>query len=193
MHPGSILTPAQDLHADERQELEHKKDSCSGSNVDTHIAERLSHLGPKFPVDNDKITHQQVGLNSRTTISHIFGGSSGHTVCYPAAKNLVKHGFKEPFLFPGYDFSPLLPAKIGECGVLFWLDEKRQEWVDHKENNGPYHLFLHPGSGDYSYFGLYECVWKEQMSQNEWLSQSQAVSQSLVDQAQWHLLTNGLR
>jgi hypothetical protein len=184
MHPGNILTPAQDLHADERQEFEHKKDSYSGSNVDTRIAERLSDLGPNFPVDNDKITHQRVGLNSRPTISHIFGGSSGQTVCYIARKNQVKHGFEEPFLFPGYDFSPLLPAKIGECGVLFWLDEKLQKWVDHNGNKGPYHLFLHRGPGDYSYFGLYDCNWIEQMSQNEWLSQSQAVSRSSMYQAQ---------
>jgi len=146
---------------------------------------RLSTLGSNFLIDNDRITRQRIGPNSRATMSFIFGGDRARTVCYPAVERRQAHGFLEPFLFPRYDFNPLLPARIGECGIFFGLDKKLEEWVDDQGGKGPYHLFLHHNSEDYYYFGLYDCVRIEQVSKDEWRSQSHRVSQGSACHVRW--------
>jgi len=152
---------------------------------DALLDRRLSTLGSNFQIDNDRITHQRVGPNSRATMSYIFGGDRARMVCYPAVDRRQVHGFLEPFLFPKYDFNPLLPARIGECGIFFGLDKKLEEWVDDQGGKGPYHLFLHHNSEDYRYFGLYACVRIEQVSKVEWRSQPDKVSQDSAYCVQW--------
>jgi len=149
---------------------------------DALLNRRLSTLGPNFPVDNGRITHQHSGPNSRATMSYIFGGDRVRTVCYPGLERRRAHGFQEPFFFPSYNPNPLLPARMGEGGILFQLDGKLENWVDDQGGRGPYHLFLHRNLENHCYFGIYNCVRIDQVSKDEWLSQSRKVRWSSVRQ-----------
>lgn len=132
---------------------------------------RLSAVGPDFEVDNDRITHHQVGPNSRATMSHIFGGNPQRMISYPSPEKRRAHGFTSALLFPSRRFNPLLPTKIGERGLLFRLDQKLDQWVDNEGGAGPYHLMMHHTPDDYCYFGIYEFVRVDPVTKDEWLAQ----------------------
>ena len=133
---------------------------------------RLLAVGPDFEVDNDRITHQHIGPNSRGTMSRIFGGNPQRMISYPSSEKRRVHGFTSALLFPSRNFNPLLPTKIGERGLLFRLDQKLNQWVDNEGGAGPYHLMMHHTSDDYCYFGVYEFVRVDPVTKEEWLVQS---------------------
>jgi len=142
---------------------------------DTLLDKRLLAVGPDFEVDNDRITHHQVGPNSRATMSRIFGGNPQRMISYPSPEKRRAHGFTSPLLFPSRSFNPHLPTKIGERGLLFRLDQKLAQWVDNEGGVGPYHLMMHHASDDYCYFGVYEFVRVDPVTNDEWLAQSSQV------------------
>ena len=136
---------------------------------------RLLAVGPDFEVDNDRITHHQVGPNTRTTMSRIFGGNPQRMISYPSPEKRRAHGFTSALLFPSRNFNPLLPTKIGERGLLFRLDQKLGQWVDNEGGVGPYHLMMHHASDDYCYFGIYEFVRVYPVTMDEWRAQTSQV------------------
>jgi len=146
---------------------------------DTLLDRRLLAVGPDFEVENDRITHQQVGPNSRATMSHIFGGNPQRMISYPSPEKRRVHGFTFALLFPSRKYNPHLPTKIGERGLLFRLDQKLEKWSDNEGGNGPYHLMMHHSSDDYCYFGVYEFVRVDPVTKDEWLSQLPQVRQSV--------------
>ena len=131
---------------------------------------RFLAVGPDFEVDNDRIAHQQVGPNSRATMSQIFGGNQQRMISYPSAEKRRMHGFTNALLFPNRSFNPLLPTKLGERGLLFRLDHKLEQWIDNEGGVGPYHLMMHHRSDDYCYFGVYEFVRVDPLTKGEWLA-----------------------
>jgi hypothetical protein len=133
---------------------------------------RLSALGSDFGVDNNRITHHQVGPNSRATMSYIFGGNRQKMISYPSPEKTRVHGFTHPLLFPNRKFNSLLPTKIGERGLLLRLDQKLDKWVDTNAGVGPYHLIMHRTSEDYCYFGVYQFVRVNPVTRDEWLAQT---------------------
>ena len=157
---------------------------------DTLLNKRLVEVGPDFQVDNDRITHQQVGPNSRLTMSHIFGGNTQKTISYASSENRRKHGFTFAMLFPCRDYNPHLPAKIGERGLLFRLDQRLEKWSDDEGGHGPYHLMMHHWSDDYCYFGVYEFVRVDPVTKDEWLAQIPQVRRSTPNHTP---LTHGFR
>jgi len=144
---------------------------------------RLLVVGPDFEVDNDKITHQQVGPNSRATMSRIFGGNPQRMISYPSPEKKRAHGFTSGLLFPSRSFNPLLPTKMGERGLLFRLDQKLDQWVDNEGGFGPYHLMMHHTSDDYWYSGVYEFVRVNPVTKDEWLAQSSQVRREGLNHA----------
>lgn len=136
---------------------------------------RLLAVGPDFEVDNNRVTHQQVGPISRATMSDIFGGNPQRMISYPSQSKKLTHGFASALLFPRRDFNPLLPGKIGDRGLLFRLDQKLEEWADDTGGVGPYHLMMHHTSDDYCYFGVYQFVRVDPVTKDEWLAQSSRV------------------
>ena len=138
---------------------------------DTLLDKRLLAVGPDFEVENDRITHQQVGPNSRATMSYIFGGNIQRMISYPSPEKRRVHGFNFALLFPSRKYNPHLPTKIGERGLLFRLDQKLEKWADNEGGSGPYHLMMHHSSDDYCYFGVYEFVRVDPVTKDEWLSQ----------------------
>ncbi|KAF9646086.1 hypothetical protein BDM02DRAFT_3189147 [Thelephora ganbajun] len=99
----------------------------------------------------------------------------------------------------------LLNRRLSKLGPNFQVDNNRtthprigsnsranmklEEWVDDRGDKGPYHLFLHRSSEDYRYFGLYDRVWIERVSRDEWLSQSDKVRKSWAERVR--STTNG--
>ena len=151
-----------------------KKKADPGTQFDmdeTLLDRRLAAVGPDFEVDNDRITHQQVGPNSRATMSYIFGGNQQRMISYPSPEKRRGHGFDSALLFPSRSFNPLLPTKIGERGLLFRLDQKLERWMDNEGGTGPYHLMMHHSSDDYCYFGVYKFVRVDPVTKDEWLEQ----------------------
>ena len=146
---------------------------------DTLLDRRLLAVGPDFEVENDRITHQQVGPNSRATMSHIFGGNVQRMISYPSPEKRRVHGFNFALLFPSRKYNPHLPTKIGERGLLFRLDQKLEKWADNEGGSGPYHLMMHHSSDDYCYFGVYEFVRVDPVTKDEWLSQLPQVRHSV--------------
>ena len=142
---------------------------------ETLLDKRLSAVGPDFEVDNDRITHPYVGPNSRATMSHIFGGNRQRMISYPSPEKRRAHGFDSALLFPSRGFNPFLPAKIGERGLLFRLNQGLEEWVDNEGGVGPYHLMMHNTPDDYCYFGVYKFVRVDPVTKDEWLAQSPQV------------------
>jgi len=142
---------------------------------DTLLDKRLLAVGPDFQVENDRITHQQVGPNSRATMSYIFGGNPQRMISYPSPEKRRGHGFNSALLFPSRNFNPFLPTKIGERGLLFRLDQKLEQWVDNEGGAGPYQLMMHHTSDDYCYFGDYEFLRVDPVTKDEWLAQSPQV------------------
>ena len=138
---------------------------------DALLNKRLVAAGPNFDVENDRITHQQAGPNSRATMSHIFGGNPQRMISYPSAEKRRIHGFGSALLFPSRKHNPYLPTKMGERGLLFRLDQGLERWTDDEGRSGPYHLMMHHTSEDYCYFGLYEFVRVDPVTKDEWLSQ----------------------
>jgi len=135
------------------------------------LDKRLLAVGPDFQVENDRITHQQVGPNSRATMSYIFGGNPQRMISYPPPEKKRVHRFNFALLFPSRKYNPHLPTKIGERGLLFRLDQKLEKWADNEGGHGPYHLMMHHSSDDYCYFGVYEFVRVDPVTKDEWLSQ----------------------
>ena len=152
-----------------------KKGNLDFTMNDALLDRRLLEVGPNFQVDNNRITHQQVGPIYRATLSDIFGGNPQRVISYPSPEKRRAHGFAHALLFPRHDFNPSLPTKIGECGFLFRFDKKLEEWVDEQDGVGPYHLMLHNASNDYCYFGLYGLVRVDPITKDEWLAQSSQV------------------
>ena len=150
---------------------------------DTLLDKRLMEVGPDFQVENDRITHQQVGPNSRATMSHIFGGNPQRMISYPSPDKRRVHGFNFALLFPSRKYNPHLPTKIGERGLLFRLDQKLERWSDNEGGHGPYHLMMHHSSDDYCYFGVYEFVRVDPVTKDEWLSQLPQVCRSVSTHA----------
>lgn len=146
---------------------------------DTLLDKRLLAVGPDFEVENDRITHQQVGPNSRATMSYIFGGNIQRMISYPSPEKRRVHGFTFALLFPSRKYNPHLPTKIGERGLLFRLDQKLEKWSDNEGGSGPYHLMMHHSSDDYCYFGVYEFVRVDPVTKDEWLSQLPQVRHSV--------------
>ena len=138
---------------------------------DALLDKRLLAVGPDFQVDNNRITHQQVGPNSRATMSYIFGGNPQRMISYPSREKGRAHKFSSALLFPSRRFNPFLPTKIGERGLLFRLDQKLEQWVDNEGGSGPYHLMMHHTSDDYCYFGVYEFVRVDPVTRDEWKTQ----------------------
>jgi hypothetical protein len=166
------------VSTDKKPKLKGKKKAVPESQFtmdDTLLDKRLLAVGPDFEVDNDRITHQHVGPNSRATMSRIFGGNPQRMISYPSPEKRRAHGFASALLFPSRNFNPLLPTKIGERGLLFRLDQKLSKWVDNEGGVGPYHLMMHHASDDYFYFGLYEFVRVDPVTKDEWLVQSSQV------------------
>ena len=145
------------------------------------LDKRLLAVGPDFEVENDRITHQHVGPNSRATMSRIFGGNPQRMISYPSTEKKRAHGFTSALLFPSRSFNPLLPSKIGERGLLFRLDQKLEEWVDNEGGVGPYHLMMHHATDDYCYFGVYEFVPVDPVTKDEWLAQSLQVRRKALN------------
>lgn len=173
--PRDVKLP---ISADKKYKLTGKKKSGTESQFTMDDAlrdKRLLAVGPDFEVDNDRITHQQVGPNSRATMSQIFGGNPQRTFSYPSAEKRRMHGFTNPLLFPTQRLNPLLPTKLGERGLLFRLDQKLEQWVDNEGGVGPYHLMMHHTPNDYCYFGVYEFVRVDLLTKGEWLAQSSEV------------------
>lgn len=157
---------------DKKPELKGRKKTPSDFTMDDVLLDRrLLAVGPDFEVDNNRITHQQVGPISRLAISNIFGGNSQRMISYPSEDKKRGHGFKNALLFPSRDFNPFLPGKIGERGLLFRLDHKLEEWVDDMGGVGPYNLMVHYTPDDYCYFGMYRFVRVDPVTKDEWLAQ----------------------
>lgn len=152
-----------------------KKGTLDFTMDDTLLNKRLSAVGPDFEVENDRITHQQVGPISRAAMSDIFGGNPQRMISYPSLDKREAHGFTSALLFPRHDFNPFLPGKIGERGLLFRLDHKLKQWIDDKDGVGPYHLMMHHSPDDYCYFGIYRFVRVDPVTRDEWLAQSSQV------------------
>lgn len=172
------------INIDKKPKLRGKKKGASDFTMDDALLDRrLSAVGPNIEVDNDRITHQHVGPNSRATMSLIFGGNPQRMISYPSSEKKRMHGFNSPLLFPSYDFNPLLPTKLGERGLLFRLDQKLEQWVDNEGGVGPYHLMMHYASNDYFYCGVYQFVKVDPISRDEWLAQSSRVKDNWVDHA----------
>ena len=152
-----------------------EKDAPGFTLGDSLLDKRLSAVGPDFEVDNDRITHQHVGLNTRATMSYIFGGNPQRMISYPSPKKIKKHGFKRALFFPSRNFNPLLPTKIGERGLLFRLDQGLKQWIDSEGGSGPYHLMMHHTPRDYCYFGVYQLVRVDPVTRDEWLAQKTQV------------------
>jgi len=148
---------------------------------DALLDKRLLAVGPDFEVENDRITHQQVGPNSRATMSYIFGGNLQRMISYPSPEKRRVHGFNFALLFPSRKYNPHLPTKIGERGLLFRLDQKLEKWADNEGGCGPYHLMMHHSSDDYCYFGVYEFVRVDPVTKDEWLSQLPQVRHSVLN------------
>ena len=166
------------VSADKKPKLKGKKKAGPESQFTMDDAlrdKRLLAVGPDFEVDNDRITHHQVGPNSRATMSRIFGGNPQRMISYPSPEKRQAHGFTSALLFPSRNFNPLLPTKIGERGLLFRLDQRLVQWVDNEGGVGPYHLMMHHTSDDYCYFGVYEFMRVDPVTKNEWLAQSSQV------------------
>lgn len=142
---------------------------------------RMLAVAPDFEVDGDRITHQQVGPNSRATMSYIFGGNSQKMISYPSPEKRRAHGFDSAMLFPNRKFNPFLPTKIGGRGLLFRLDHKLDQWVDDEGGVGPYHLMMHQTSNDYCYFGDYEFVRVDPVTRDEWKNQPLQVCHYVSD------------
>ena len=182
---GSTTTPKSRMNdtkppfsADRKPKLKGKKKAGLESQYtmdDALLDRRLLAVGPDFEVDNDRITHQQVGPNSRATMSRIFGGNPQRMISYPSPEKRRAHGFASALLFPSRNFNPLLPTKIGERGLLFRLDQKLEQWADNEGGVGPYQLMMHHASDDYCYFGVYEFVRVDPVTKDEWLVQSSQV------------------
>lgn len=183
---GSTATPKSRMNdikplsslADRKPKLKGKKKAGRESQFtmdDALLDRRLLAVGPDFEVDNDRITHQQVGPNSRATMSRIFGGNPQRMISYPSPEKRRAHGFTSALLFPSRNFNPLLPTKIGEHGLLFRLDQKLEQWADNEGGVGPYQLMMHHASDDYCYFGVYEFVRVDPVTKDEWLVQSSQV------------------
>ena len=167
------------INIDEKPKLKGKKKGASDFTMDDALRDRrLLAVGPDIAVDNDRITHQHVGPNSRATMSLIFGGNPQRMISYPSSEKKRTHGFNSPLLFPSCDFNPLLPTKLGERGLLFRLDQKLEQWVDNEGGVGPYHLMMHYASNDYFYCGVYQFVKVDPISRDEWLAQSSRVCRS---------------
>ena len=155
---------------------------------DTLLDSRLLAVGPDFEVDNDRITHQQVGPNSRATMSYIFGGNPQRMISYPSPEKRRAHKFTSALLFPSRRFNPFLPTKIGERGLLFRLDQKLEQWVDNEGGSGPYNLMMHHTADDYCYFGIYEFVRVDPVTRDEWkiqLPQVRCKASNCPPFAQW--------
>ena len=142
---------------------------------------RMLAVAPDFEVDGDRITHQQVGPNSRATMSYIFGGNSQKMISYPSPEKRRAHGFDSAMLFPNRKFNPFLPTKIGGRGLLFRLDHKLDQWVDDEGGVGPYRLMMHQTSNDYCYFGDYEFVRVDPVTRDEWKNQPLQVCHYVSD------------
>ncbi|KAF9645825.1 hypothetical protein BDM02DRAFT_399723 [Thelephora ganbajun] len=174
------------VSVDKEPKLKGKKKDGSDSQFtmdDVLLDKRLLAVGPDFEVDNDRITHHQVGPNSRATMSRIFGGNPQRMISYPSSEKRRAHGFTFALLFPSRNFNPLLPTKIGERGLLFRLDQKLEEWVDNESGTGPYHLMMHHTPDDYCYFGVYEFMRVDPVTRDEWLTQSSLVKDNWVNHA----------
>lgn len=181
--PSSAAPPvASGSRTDENLKLERKRKGGKKTEFtmdETLHDRRLFAVGPDFGVDNDRITHQQVGPNSRATMSYIFGGNSQRMISYPSPEKRRAHGFDSALLFPNRKFNPFLPTKIGERGLLFRLDHKLEQWIDDEGGVGPYHLMMHHTSDDYCYFGDYEFVRVDPVTKDEWKIQPPQVCRSV--------------
>ena len=164
------------VSVDRKPKLKGKKKGPSDFTMDDALLDRrLLAVGPDLEVDNDRIVHQQVGPNSRATMSHIFGGNPQRMISYPSPEKRQAHGFNLALLFPSRNFNPLLPTKLGERGLLFRLDQKLEQWVDNEGGVGPYHLMMHHASDDYCYFGVYGFLRVDPVTKDEWLAQTPQV------------------
>ena len=164
------------VKTNKNSKLKGKKKGTLDFAMDSALLDRrLLAVGPDLQVENDRITHQQVGPISRATMSDIFGGNPQRMISYPSSEKQQAHGFTSALLFPSRDFNPLLPGKIGERGLLFRLDHKLEQWVDDKGGLGPYHLMMHHTPDDYCYFGLYQFVRVDPVTKDEWLAQPSQV------------------
>lgn len=165
---------------DKKPKLKGKKKGASDFLDDALLDRRLLAVGPDLEVDNDRITHQHVGPNSRKTMSKIFGGSRQRMISYPSPEKRQAHGFNLALLFPNRAFNPFLPTKLGERGLLFRLNQELEQWADlqapHDDDNvGPYHLMMHHGTDDYCYFGVYKFLRVDPVTKDEWLAQEPQV------------------
>ena len=164
------------VNTDKKPKLKGKKKGTLDFTMDDVLLDRrLLAVGPNLEVDNNRITHHQVGPISRATMSDIFGGNPQRMISYPSLSKKQVHGFTLALLFPRRDFNPLLPEKLGERGLLFRLDQKLEQWVDDTGGVGPYHLMMHHTPDDYCYFGVYRFVRVDPVTTDEWLAQRSQV------------------